>query len=82
MDKNELNRRIAKLYSKTIELRGSNIRLYFDFIEQEGKEEFIELHHADKSGQLLTLSSLKMMIILNRQHRFIPQHIFYYDLKV
>ena len=76
MTTKELNRDIKRLGNKVSKcnLKGDD---FFDFIENEVKLEFKRLYWADTKCEYMNFASLRVMMILNRKHRFIAFHTFF-----
>ena len=81
MTNQELNRDIKRLWNVR-ELHKQDHDNYYDFVTNEGKNEFIRLYFADKNGESLNLMSLKIMHRLNQIHRYIPFHMFYINMNI
>jgi hypothetical protein len=43
---------------------------------EQAKQEFNRLHGADKTMEAWTITSWRIMVVLNRSYRFYPFHIF------
>jgi len=77
MTAKELNRDIKRLRLKIEKMKHSeNHEEWFKFIDNEAKQEFIRLYHADTSMQSMSKQSIIIMIGLNVSHRFLPLHNF------
>lgn len=85
MTKQELNRDIKRLFNKIQSLQLNyqyDPNTYINFIEGEGKKEYLRLYYADRTTEYLTKNSLVTMMTLNRSHRFVQFHVFYCDAKI
>lgn len=77
MTKQELNRDIKRFKSKIEKMKLSeNRNEWFQFIDNEAKQEFKRLFYADTSLQSMSKQNIIIMLGLNVSHRFIPLHNF------
>lgn len=84
MTQSELNKAIKKLYKEYSNLSAfgtSDATEYWQKHDQF-KKQFVLLYREDTGAEMLTISSLKMMITLNHSLRAVPFHYFYLDLKI
>ena len=83
MTRSELNRDIKRLYKAYRGLTSIGIAEADYWAKHEQyKQELARLHRVDTECELLTLTSLKMMITLNHSLRAVPLHHFYLGMKM
>ena len=81
MTKQELNRDIKRMYKsyfdKIYTLESND---FFNWIEESLKPEYKRLYFADNNASVLTLDSLKRMMIIYSKIQVIPFHTFYIEI--
>lgn len=78
MTNRELNNKIKKFYWE-VEDKANKLTVddWFNWVGSEAtKKQFYALCYADDTFTSLTAESIKMLIVLNRRHRFMPLHHF------
>jgi hypothetical protein len=75
MTNQELNRDILKLGKAVLKIRDNKQHV-------DVNTEFKRLYYADNKATVLTLKSLKIMMVINRIYRIIPFHLFYIDMDI
>lgn len=89
MTPKELNRNIKNLalYIKGIaqaadaDMTNDNTA-YFEKLTEIAQPEFIRLINADSSFKSFTAESLRIIILLNRRHKFVPLHTIGYGIEI
>lgn len=76
MTSKELNRDIKRLGAELYRMSFEDSKVYWAYIENAAKKEFMRLFYADTAFEFMNLNSVKLMLRLNIKHRFVPLHTF------
>jgi hypothetical protein len=71
-----LNKRIRTLKNDLLELKQGKVIKYYEFLDHVAPKEFKTLYYADSEFLRMSRSSIRIMVKLNLQHKFIPHHLF------